>query len=165
MPSFVHSLPKSSVPLSRPKSSIFREAVVGVRRGADGSRLLEVVRAVAPTRVIVMSGREGFWGRARDGGVLKEGRRATAACGVASLGGVRCRTNVLQCGAEPLSCLAGTQSCRRPLLQLSLASGRRQRPTRGKDLDLNGEQLSRSDALQIASCFHRPRIALVGSLT
>ena len=34
-----------------------------------------------------------------------------------------------------------------------------------KDLDLNGEQLSRSDALQIASCFHRPRIALVGSLT
>ena len=61
MPSFVHSLPKSKgVPLSNPKSSIFREAVVGVRRGADGNRLLEVVRAVAPTRVIVMSGREGF---------------------------------------------------------------------------------------------------------
>ena len=64
-----------------------------------------------------------------------------------------------------LSCLAGTQSCRRPLLQLSLASGRRQRPTRGKDLDLNGEPLSRLDAHQIASCFHSPSLVISVVLT
>mmetsp|Transcript_10218 Transcript_10218/g.31846 ORF Transcript_10218/g.31846 Transcript_10218/m.31846 type:complete len:210 (+) Transcript_10218:248-877(+) len=92
MPSFVHSRPKSKgVPLSRPKSSIFREAVVGVRRGAEGNRLLEVVRAVAPTdqRVIVLcEGVARRRGASRDGVVPArsfrgEGRRATAACGAA----------------------------------------------------------------------------------
>ena len=53
----------------------------------------------------------------------------------------------------------------RPALQLSLARGVGNVQRTAKDLDLNGEQLSRPDALQIASCFHSPSLVISVVLT
>jgi len=53
----------------------------------------------------------------------------------------------------------------RPSLQLSLARGVGNVQRTAKDLDLNGEQLSRPDALQIASCFHSPSLVISVVLT
>ena len=108
---------------------------MGVRRGACGRRFDEVVRAVAPTVLVVMSGRAGVSrGGARDGGVFK-GRgvaRRRRAAQPRVFGRVRCRTNVLQCDAEPFELPRWCAVVSASLAQLSLASGRRQRPTHGK---------------------------------
>ena len=88
-------------------------------------------------------------------------------------GGVRCcvfgrrpmsnKCSPVRCGAFELPRWHAVMSVSLAAALLPAGAGNGQRTA--KDLDLNGEQLSRSDALQIASCFHRPRIALVGSLT